>query len=315
MTQEPISKQLTDLFELFKSGALSKEEYELLKSEIINGGETQQEKDVQSKAESLGINANTENKTINQKPKQDKTKKNPVKKNAWISITVLLLAIVATYLFVFNENGEWDKAKATKKILKELDRSPEWSSKTGENPTIWHHHIAGFKNLDLKERKVNVAVVVTNKYEDEVGFGSFSIFEFDESEKWNISNSSIAFTENEGFILSTQLNNIHKISSNNYGFIVKSEDNAMGGRSMISIQLFSFLAGEFKIVFNDSRGWQSPDEEPVFKLHMMENAINLSEEVDEYYPIEAIDNSDRRFHFDVSTYYSFNGSEYVRKGY
>ena len=39
MTQESISNKLTELFELFKSGALSKEEYDQLKSQIINVGE------------------------------------------------------------------------------------------------------------------------------------------------------------------------------------------------------------------------------------------------------------------------------------
>ncbi len=41
MTEESVSSKLTELFDLYKSGALTKEEYELLKSQIINQGVVQ----------------------------------------------------------------------------------------------------------------------------------------------------------------------------------------------------------------------------------------------------------------------------------
>ena len=46
MTQESISKRLAELFELFESGALSKEEYDSLKSKLINVEVSQKPKEV-----------------------------------------------------------------------------------------------------------------------------------------------------------------------------------------------------------------------------------------------------------------------------
>ena len=52
MDNDSISSKLQELFDLFKSGALSKEEYDQLKSQILGAGESQKTETVAKEIQS-----------------------------------------------------------------------------------------------------------------------------------------------------------------------------------------------------------------------------------------------------------------------
>ena len=70
MSNESISNKLSELFELFKSGALSKEEYELLKSQIIGTGS---EKIQKVKIDSQTIEEVKDNQQETESPSSEKS--------------------------------------------------------------------------------------------------------------------------------------------------------------------------------------------------------------------------------------------------
>lgn len=182
MTQESVSNKLTELFELYKEGALTKDEYDLLKSQIINGGEGQQSKDAEPAIKhSSNLAANNENNSSDNKLDGNDLKKKP---NSKISRIVTIVAasslIIVAAIIISNRNIEWNEVRATKKIMAELNNYPDWASKSYRDSVNWYHHIVGFKKLSLSQKNLMIAITITNEEETAGGGGWYSIFEFDE---------------------------------------------------------------------------------------------------------------------------------------
>ena len=116
MTNESISNKLSELFELHKSGALTKDEYESLKSEIFNQGSVQpiKEKKQEKEPEKVVKEEKTQKpkspiipdktvKEIKQKPESAITPDKPVKekknRKIWLLAVIGGVCIIAFVIF------------------------------------------------------------------------------------------------------------------------------------------------------------------------------------------------------------------------
>jgi hypothetical protein len=318
MTEESISTKLSDLFELHKSGALTKEEYDLLKSQLINAGETKgvekvipplTEKEpvietspiVEAKHEYL-VNLENIADNVTSKIIPDKNDlKSGSKRITYVTIlivSVLIIILAAIYIFTRNNNikdsggvsnikrtkentsvntapivknktSVWDEAVATKIIMGELLKYPDWSKLP--------HEIVGFDKINLSNKDLMVAITKTDK-------NYLSLFEFEDRNGWKLGKKCFAFNS------SVDKANLYKIASNNYGLMtIRYEGGA--GSSWEHKQLFAFIYGndEFKQIFDTS------------------NDLKFIIKINGYYDIEATPKGGQ------PELYKFNGSEYIQQ--
>ena len=124
MTQESISKKLAELFELFESGGLSKEEYDLLKSQLINIEVRQKPKEVGESIQEESIpestikpgrgDQNTENRFevgLEDTEEEKKSEKKSIKRtdkpteskkgNGVLIISIIALVSILTAILIF----------------------------------------------------------------------------------------------------------------------------------------------------------------------------------------------------------------------
>jgi DNA uptake protein ComE-like DNA-binding protein len=319
MTQESISNKLTELFELHKSGALTKEEYDLLKSQVINAGENKELKEVEnfilpsyekepvietspvtkSNPELLPNSVNeTDNQTSDNKT--DKTELNSAsKKKIYITMMIastLLILIAAIFIVTRKKNHQdtaqvselnrskdntsvnttqiaknktiaWDEAAATKIIMDELLKYPDWSKIS--------HEIVGFTKISLSKKDLMVTITKSDK-------NYLSLFEFEDQNGWKLGEKCLAFNS------SVDKASLYKIASDKYGLMtIRYEGGA--GSSWDHIQLFSFIKGEFKQIFD------APEN------------IKFIPKNEGYYDIETTPKGGQ------PVLYKFNGSEYVQQ--
>jgi hypothetical protein len=322
MTQESISNKLTELFELHKSGALTKEEYDLLKSQVINAGENEEPEEVEkvilhssekqpvietspvtkSNPEPLHDSVNeTDNQPSSiRQDKNDLDSSAKPKKNYSIVIigSVLLIVIAAIFIVTRKNNHQdtgqvselnrskdntsvnttqiakiktavWDEALATKIVLDELSKHPDWSKIP--------HEIVGFTKINLSSKDLMVAVTKSNN-------DYLSLFEFEDRNGWKLVKKCLAFNS------SVDKANLYKIASNNYCLMtIRYEGGA--GSSWEHNQLFAFIYGndEFKQIFDTP------------------NDVKFITKINGYYDLEVTPKGGQ------PEICKFNGSEYVQQ--
>ncbi len=319
MKEESISKKLSELFELHKSGALTKEEYDLLKSQIINAGENKDPKELEkvippstekeSSIETLHIvESNHEplpnllneidNQTSNINSGKNDLSSTSKRKSYTVGLISSFVLIVFAVIFIFtrknndqdtgqvsklirtnnnssvntapiviNKTAVWDEALATKVIMDELSRHPDWSKIP--------HEIVGFTKISLSKKDLMVAITKSNK-------DYLSLFEFEDQNGWKLREKCLAFNS------SVDKASLYKIAPDNYGLMtIRNEGGA--GSSWDHKQLFSFIKGEFNQIFD------SPDN------------IKFIPKNEGYYYIEVTPKGGQ------PGLYRFNGSEYVQQ--
>ena len=127
MSNESISNKLSELFELFKSGALSKEEYELLKSQIIGTGS---EKIQKVKIDSQTIEEVKDNQQETESPSSEKSNISKKSKRIIAIIPIVIIGIsIAIFLMVTKKDTTKDKSLPTNSLT-ELNLSGKVKSVT-----------------------------------------------------------------------------------------------------------------------------------------------------------------------------------------
>lgn len=114
MTQESISSKLTELFELFESGALSKEEYELLKSQIIGTGS---EKIQKAKIDSQTTEKVKDSQQETESPSSEKSNNSKKSKRIIVIFPIVIIGIsIAIFLMVTKKDTTKDKSLPTNSL-------------------------------------------------------------------------------------------------------------------------------------------------------------------------------------------------------
>jgi hypothetical protein len=299
MNQESISTKLSELFELRKSGAITEEEYILLKSQIINAEENKES--IESRKI---IPPATENERVIE-PSDNNHDKNGIvsgsKKKIYVLMmiaTIILIVMVAIFFVTSKKSDQdtgqvnqlnrskdntsanstpiakdktstWDEPAATKIVMDELSKYPNWSKIP--------HEIVGFTKISLSNKDLMVAVTKSNN-------DYLSLFEFEDRNGWKLKKKCFAFNS------SIDKANLYKIASNNYGLMtIRYEGSA--GSSGEHKQLFAFIYGneEFKQIFD------TPED------------LKFITKINGYYDIEATPKGGQ------PELYKFNGSEYVQQ--
>ncbi len=363
MAEESVSNKLSELFDLHKSGALTKEEYDLLKSQIIGTGvsseppkaekviqtsnekesihESSTEAESESKHEltSNKLNQTTAKPSANKPDKVDLDSGSKTKIN-WIVIIVFLLLVVIAGIYIvtkrsngnlavqdnglstLNENIPiknipivenkaivWDEAAATKIIMDELSKFPEWSKSANDDSAKWFHEIISFNKLIIGKKEIMVGLAFSN-YEGNscnACYGEVSIFEFENDEKLILTRKSIAFTIGGAGGTAPDRMAVYKISQDNYGLLV-AETAGNQGYNTDSKDLYSFNNGEFRHILSESQPWSAND----LSTHSM--ALNFIINNDRYYDIEIIkkDKPEQGEEVVETSIYKFNGTVYEK---
>lgn len=356
MAQESISQKLTDLFSLFKSGALSKEEYELLKSQIITDCENYdnniEEKvilplvekkplmDSKQRPESITEPQINESKMYSGGIPNDTCKKNNSKKNYIFMIVAFGLLVIVTVIFLLKNsvdggNGmvknsaisqetisnnskssenitDWNEQTATKIILDNLNNFPEWSNYANGETGAWHHEILSYKKVITSNNEYMVALTLSfnfNRDECFSCYGQVSYFEFDKSNKWNLSNKSIAFTTGGKGGTPPDKTYIVNIAKNNYGILIEQMVGSQGYETTTS-SIYSPINKSLKCILNLIT---STSDEGAGGQENYKGTLTMISEDKEYFPIELIEtgtDSEGKT-IDKKIRYEFKGQEYA----
>lgn len=330
MPEKSITDKLQELFVLFESGALTKEEYEKLKVQTIEALKNQQIDypnigGTNSPGKGKTVEAQTNEKSD---PRKDIKPENPAEIHLnperkgrifkYLTVLVLLLVIISGVALInrnklskkSNESVQprsaienkkgWDEEAAKSIIINELSKFPDWTKIANGDSPEWIHEIVRFEKMNLNKRELMVALV-NSKYK----FGrQLSVFEFEHHKKWNLTNKSIAFSQGE-FSSSTNEKYIYRIALDNYGLILK---NTYGIRNsnVIEKYLYAFVKGGFKEIFSAHATVSQMDNDPDFKM-------NLIAKDDGYYDLESLDDGKGAiYERDKIFLYKFNGNEYVK---
>lgn len=337
MTQESTSNKLSELFDLYKSGALTKEEYESLKAKIINISEIRQPEE----AETVQVTAsNLVNENSHQKD-DEKTVEfvsaTPQKKkfSRPIIITTCSLIIVVTAIFLFtrrnstpdikSENtlpviinntlpvvetkkNDWDETAATKTVIDELSKHSDWSSMSYRDSTQLIHKIVRFTKINLDTQDLMVGITFSNYENNECRdcSGLLSIFEFANNDGWRLTRKSIAFANGGSSGSLPNKLDFYKISTNNYGLLKESISGTQGEVNE-SRNLYAFVNNEFISILSLSHMGDSE--------HPYKSDLNFITKSDGYYDIESIDKETPVDGNETieTTIYKFNGVEYVKE--
>lgn len=297
MENEPISQKLSELYDLYKSGALTIEEYNLLKSKLISIEETPVSEVVETSRMESAIPGTSGEKRI------PVNAKNNAKKRPWIILGFsvgLLVVIIAGILFMNRKPVEWNEASAKKIILEELANYPDWSEKGGE-PNTWQHEVNIFHAVSLNTKEIMVAICASSS-DDYASY--WSIFEFENQRGWKLRKKSIAFMEDFGF--EPIVNNI---SPDNYCIIFSLEDNAMGGLFGVQQNVYAFLNEELQLIFTLENSWRNN-----YGEHYTYDDLKLKfvQKNDGYYDIETHEMNSSGYNPKLgAVIYKFNGTEYV----
>jgi hypothetical protein len=159
MTQSSISTKLTELFELHKSGALTKEEYDLLKSQVINSGKDQETRgvekvippltenesviesshEVESKPEPLPNSVNeTDTQTSKSNPdKNDLGKNSRRKRYSTVIIASISLIVIAAIFFATKKNSSQNTKQVSQLNRSEANTSVNTTPIAKNNTSAW----------------------------------------------------------------------------------------------------------------------------------------------------------------------------------
>jgi uncharacterized protein (TIGR02145 family) len=202
---------------------------------------------------------------------------------------------------VENKTAVWDSTSATKIIMDELKKYPDWSKKAVNDTTKWHHEIISFNKISLIDKDLMVAITLS---ENKSIYRYWSIFEFEDRDGWKLGKRSIAFAQDNGFE-----KNLYNIAPNNYCLLFKVVENAMGGRVGLHRDLYAYINGELKLIFSIQQNWQNIGENSIGSNDLKLNFITKS---DGYYDIQLteIDNKAGDNLTLKTVIYKFNGVKY-----
>jgi|APIni6443716594_1056825.scaffolds.fasta_scaffold16477_2 hypothetical protein len=143
MTEKSVSNKLTELFDLYKSGAVSKDEYELLKSEIINQGEIQPSQAEVHENEQNHVNENEGlNKTIEEDnnkeisvhiESKESEKDKPKKKGLFLLIIITCCLICLAAIIKFFVLNDKEQRRLNEPTIKSSNKSDDASLSTNTN--------------------------------------------------------------------------------------------------------------------------------------------------------------------------------------
>jgi len=329
MTDRSLTEKIEELYELYKSGALTEDEYNSLKSQMIDSlGDQQLTTPKIVSTPSSTEEKNGETNTIERSESKNEIKPEKSDKlyigskkggRLFQYLTVLILISIVIFAVVLinsnkslmnsnesskpktikKDNKGWDEEVATSIILNELSEFPDWTKIANGNSHEWTHEIVRFEKMRLNKRELMI-VLVNNKFK----FGrQLSIFEFEHKRKWNLTNKSIAFSQGE-FSTSPNENYLYQIAVDNYGVILK-DIYGIRNANVIEKFLYAFVKGEFKEIFSAHATVSQTDSNPDFRIKLIANG-------DGYYDIESLDDGKGHvYERDKTFLYKFNGNEYV----
>ena len=343
MSQESISDRLTELFDLYKSGALTQEEYASLKTSLITRDDITPAKEiippeVMEPIPELPVNEVISNPT-QVAQKANVTNKLPQKSNrtmlkaALIVACLLLCIMTAVFAIYIRPNRQvadaagpaetssniitpipesktvvWDEAIAKRTILDELSKYPDWSSQTNDESAKWSHEIVSISNINLYGKNLMVAVAFSNyEYNDcNACSGVMSIFEFSKHEDWNLGKKCIAFTSGGPAGAVPDKITIVGIAPDNYGLLIEETTGTMGEIS-VSKSLFAFVNGALKGIWGAGHLSYAGDGSSY------NAALNLIKKEGGYSDIEYIETeiSEDGNETITKTAYYFDGAQYI----
>jgi hypothetical protein len=276
MENKSISEKLTELHDLLSSGALTREEYDHLKSQMISG-EISQTWDKQ-----VDTSTGTTTEIV---PGQGKPKK--ILFYSIIFVAVAGAAVATAILLTkkapvsppatqqtVSENAVteplkpppppkvepvvWDETAISKIIKDDMARYPKWAEVSGRDSAQWTHDILSLNKISLQGKEILVGLVFSN-YDNNycnACSGIVSIYEFDNSS--GLKRKSIAFRSGTSAGMPPSTMTVYKLSNDNWGLVVENMTGTQGEVSE-SKELYTFINDEFKNVFSIDQMYNDGD--------------------------------------------------------
>jgi len=340
MTQKSISRELTELFDLHKTGALTRDEYELLKVHILQNNECVQVEEYSDVSlhysKSNGIN---EHQPDERNIGSIDSGKSSVKR---ISTILIATAIIILISFKFQETNTskeekiatqykktklkvegtikseknqpikeneivvWDEAYATNIVMGELEKYKGWSNflPSNSDSIALVHDIYGFFKIAVNNKVLWIGVVASNSEDNNCNVCDeiISFFEFENKDGWQLTNKSIACIIDKPVVVTLKVQGI-QLSSNNYGLLT-SFSRLNYENSFIMSEIYTFINKELIKVFSTSHSYDSSTSYSV-KLK------TAKKEGYYYLGVKEWEKTEGRDEIVTITAYKFNGSEYV----
>lgn len=268
MAEKSLTDNLQDLHNLYKSGALTEEEYNSLKTKLISN-ENHENPIIRD------MTFESNEKTKSHGIKMDKEKKSRIFKSIAISTLIIILVIVGIY---FGSRGfEWDDDKAERIMMGKIHASPEWSTIEKESLSSSKsyqpfHRSVDFSEISFDNRHIVVGIVSSDDWNSN---HYYSVFEFEKRRGYKLKKYSICFGVFDEHYRTA------KISSDNYGVVAKRYESGYN-----IIEVFTFINDNFKEVFETWDDFEFiPTEEgyydikEIFNHRLVTNKFNGSEYV------------------------------------
>jgi hypothetical protein len=308
MNSNSISSKLQELFDLFNSGALTKEEYAILKSELLVGENTTKAEKIDT-PELIAPTVQKEEKPSNDFDNTvDKTVK--VRRKNIITILAIIGVVLIGVLLYFLLNRKeryWEEKNAKALTMQEL-ANYDWSGNETWSPSAISHEVLGYKDFYFNNDSIKVGIIQhIHKMDNSDGNSCYSIFEFSKNNKWAISNRYIDIikaTETEGFLHQVNTDDIKRIGDNQYGLLVLTEEGATANINRTK-SLFSFLNNQFEKMLSVTHKFNVMFDDNI------DFTFNFLPKDKGYYEIESLDNED--YNSNRKVIYHFNGKEYVKE--
>ncbi len=331
MKEDSISNKLQELFDLLKSGALDREEYNLLKKKLIDSSRNHGN-DVLDKnsgnnlldsllndthQETKPENVTTDNEFTaagdNFKENQNKESKTFSFNNKYFRYILfgipLILIIILTCIFIKPKSSNWNESSATNIIMAELNKYPNWFLlKFAEKDSEMKHKILLFNDFEYDDKHIKVALTTstTHNFDSPRYQGELSIFEFEEGANWELTRKFIGFTlatiqpskDSLKFIM---------IKKNQYALYHEGTHHS-NDDSATTKDLYSLVNGKFTKIFGLYYPWgvkSTYSDIPVWKFIPKD---------DGYYDIIAEKNKSRsRTNPSPDREYFFDGTHYIER--
>ena len=333
MNQKSIPTKLQELFDLYKSGALSKDEFETLKSDILSNLDMQISETRDSHTKMFDKEEKSREKQFRDNAfDEELIKKQQKKKNIKhliysISFLIFFMAILLITLKVYqksmveaeindelvevkNEISFWSESEARELIMIELSKVSDWSSIEDPHGGVaeLYHEVIDFANIKLRNNELNVGIVFSNFKNNEGSYsrGVLSVFEFEDDGSWNIGRKSIAFANGSSGGRIPVLLRITNISIDNYGLIVENSSGTMG-EIIQSKSLFVFVNDEFNEVLNVEH-YYSIEEAYTCTFTFIYGSSSFSD-----IKVSQHETSSNGYETTTETDYFFDGVKYVMK--
>ena len=312
MSNDSIATKLQELFDLFNSGALTKEEYEILKSELLGGKNIAKTEKIVTPEIAAPIVQQEEKHHVEFDKTTNKLSDKIVNVRRKNIITILavigvLIVGVLSYYLLNRKEGYWDEKHAKALIMNEL-ANYDWVGKKTWLPSAITHQVLGYKDFYFNNDSIKIGIIQhIHKTDNSDWNPCYSIFEFSKKNKWAISNIYIDIinaTKTEGYLRQINTDDIKRIGDNQYGLVVVAEE----GASSIILKtkfLFAFINNQFKNILSVLHEFHVMSDDNMnieFRILPKENG---------YYDIESLDNED--FNSFNKILYHFNGKEYIRE--